>query len=456
MMRIITCKHKLFITAILSATVLSCSDVSVQNHEITGKPIELKEPVTVNWIGQWKNEGLKEKLVKDIARQFEFENPDIKVNLQFPQDIFVDVPNEIRYYYSIITAEKSEWDLLRINDGAEELSSYSSDPDFLSKNLVDFKNDKEFIANHIPGAFKTIGFNEKWNNIIPGTALDGADGVLWCNMEVAKEIGIEPKQFGMTFDDFKSYLKALYEYNQKNNTNIIGILDVTSWTLFNMIPQQLFQSEVGNYESLIDGQFSTQKWNAFEKTVRALASLAPYQPVEKNVSYSWDTDKIVPLQGKCLFYPQASYCYNLWLEMDSLAESKMRPMQLPEFKPSVSYPGVYAIQWIIPQNSPHKEQAIRLMKFIATPEVGDKWVRYAKSPSGVKNTLVSTRMGMDPYENYDYTITSKFGEHKVPWALTTNWFLGDKNSNISLNFKSLLTGEITADDFIKQVKSKLK
>ena len=138
------------------------------------------------------------------------------------------------------------------------------------------------------------------------------------------------------------------------------------------------------------------------------------------------------------------------------AAKKIIPLQLPEFKPAVSYPGVYAIQWIIPKNSPHREQAIRLMKYIARPLVADQWVRYAKSPTGVKNTIVSTKMGLDPYETFDYTISTSFGNSKLPWATSTNWFLGSKNQNIGLNFQQLLYGQITAQDFLKNIKSQLK
>jgi ABC-type glycerol-3-phosphate transport system substrate-binding protein len=55
-----------------------------------------------------------------------------------------------------------------------------------------------------------------WNGMIPGPYLEGQYWALWFNKKVAEKVGIEIKQFGMTFDDFAGYLKAIYQYNQSN------------------------------------------------------------------------------------------------------------------------------------------------------------------------------------------------------------------------------------------------
>ena len=42
---------------------------------------------TVNWMGHWLAEAEREQLVREVASEFEFENPGIEVNLQFHQEI---------------------------------------------------------------------------------------------------------------------------------------------------------------------------------------------------------------------------------------------------------------------------------------------------------------------------------------------------------------------------------
>jgi len=434
--------------------IVSCSKNNGQTELVKGNAIVKKEPVQLNWVGQWKGEGLKEKLVRDIARQFEFENPDIKVNLKFHQDIFAG-ESPAKFNTDRLMAEKSDWDLLWINDVdifASSLNEGGNIPDY----FVDLSVYSEIVNNHRPGIFDKAEFKSRWSNTIPGVALDGADAVLWCNIELAEKIGIKVKQFDMSLDDFLEYLKAVKDYNSANNTNIYGIFDTDGWNLLLAIPQQLYCSEIGSFDYIMQDNLDDTKWAAFEKTVNALEKIAQYKPLPSDTKYNWDNDKSYPLKGNCLFYPQASYMYNIWLEVDSIATKKMIPVQLPELKPAQVYPGIYAIPWAIPKSSPHIAEAVRLMKYLASAQIADQWIRYTKSPTGIKNSIVSTSMGMDPYENFDYTINKKFGKTKIGFQGGTARFLGSKNAGIVLDFKALMGGRISAVDFLNAVKSKLK
>ena len=442
--------------AVFLYTVASCSKVNNENaNSINGKPIQVKEPIQLNWVGQWKNEGLKEKLMRDIARQFEFENPDIKVNMKFHQDIY-EGKGPAEFNAEILTKQKSDWDLIWINDISDDLISYLNDKDYVLNYFVDLSVYPEIVNNHRQGIFDKEEFKKKWKNTIPGVAIDGADALLWCNTELAKKLGLNIKQFDMTLEDFLGYLKAVQDYNKANNTNIYAIFDVDGWNLLSAIPQQLYYSEIGSFETIMQDNLDDTKWAAFEKTIYACEKIAQYKPLPSDKTYTWDKDQSYPLKGNCLFYPQASYMYNIWLQADSAATKKMIPVQLPEFKPSQVYPGVYAIQWAIPKNSPHIQEAVRLMKYIATPQIADQWIRYTKSPTGIKNSIVSTSMGMDPYENFDYTINKKFGKTKVSFQGGTARFLGSKNAGINLDFHGLIEGKISANEFLNTVKKQLK
>jgi len=443
---------KLTAIILLTAFGISCSTNQSDNNIISGNQILKKEPVQLNWIGQWKNEGLKGKLVRDIARQFEFENPDIKVNLKFHQDIY-DEKNHLKFFSKNLNAQKSDWDLIWINGNAEVIegpNGYTKISDY----LVDLSVYPEIVNNHRPGILEKKDFKVKWNNILPGVALDGYDYLLWCNLELAKKIGITVKQFDMTFEDFLGYLKAVQDYNTANKTNVYGIFDESS--NLESIPMQLYCSEIGSFEYIMQDNLDETKWAAFEKTIYALEKIAQYRPLPSDKQYNWDDDKNYPLKGNCLFKVGASYMYNIWLEADSIATKNMIPVQLPEFKPSQTYLGIYAIPWAIPKNSPHIEEAVRLLKYIASPQVADQWIRYTKSPTGVQNSMVSTSMGMDPYENFDYQINKKFGRTKMDPYKGNARFLSSKNAGIILDFAALVEGKISATEFLNTVKKQLK
>ena len=54
------------------------------------QPVGRADPqtkLTVNWIGHWLDEDLRETLVREVAKEFAFSHPDIEVNLKFPQEI---------------------------------------------------------------------------------------------------------------------------------------------------------------------------------------------------------------------------------------------------------------------------------------------------------------------------------------------------------------------------------
>ncbi len=96
------------------------------------------------------------------------------------------------------------------------------------------------------------------------------------------------------------------------------------------------------------------------------------------------------------------------------------------------------------------------MKYIASVQTADQWIRYAKSPTGIKNSIVSTSMSTDPYENFDYTISKKFADKKFVFSSKSVAFFGEKYAKINLDFHGLIVGKISAVEFLNMVKKQLK
>jgi len=180
----------LFLFLIVVILISACSKNFKSSKQNSDKPIEKKEPIELNWIGHWQNEGKKGDLVREIARKFEFENPDIKVNLKFPQDIFKDSINfnEPIYNAHLVKSQKSDWDIIRIDDMADCLAVYLNDKEWASKYLVDLSSYPEIKNNHFSDLLERYDFKSKWNNILPGVALDGSNAVLWYNQALAKKL----------------------------------------------------------------------------------------------------------------------------------------------------------------------------------------------------------------------------------------------------------------------------
>ena len=443
-------KNVISVLTILYVIIVSCSNQ--QQQSFGGKPIQPVKVIKLNWIGHWKNEGFKEQLVYEVARQFEFENQDISLNLKFPEDAYPGVP-EPQFIFGQITQPQSTWDILRINNETSGVTSICGDPTWPAKYLVDFSQMEKFRQNSID-VVTSDAMKKRWGGIIPGHALDGHSFVLWANKKVAEKLGITLKPFGITFSDLESYFRAVNTYNQINKTHIRAIsLNTGGWTPCSTFAEQLFASIIGDYDKLKNKNYSEEKLNAWAEVLKNCEKLSLYHPVDPNWrNNKYGTDYAKSLQGDYLFTINGTWMYNIWKKMDSVRYRDMIPLELPAINPASTYLGEVSIPWVVPKNSPHREEASRLMLYWCRPEIADKWVRYTKSPTGVKGSLVQSEFGFDVYETFDYTISKKYANKKLPLTYGDNSiYFGEKNARIPNYFEEVLEGSVSASEAMRNI-----
>ncbi len=423
------------------------------------KALEKIEPVQLNFIGHWLGEGKKELLLKELINEFEFTNQDIIINMKFPEEIYFDRRKqniEIVFNAKIVLSEKPEWDIIRLNNEYTKVADSLHDPDWAKKYLVDFSEIPEFRQTTRPELL-TDDIKAQYGGIIPGPFVDGYNWALWCNTEVAKKVGIEVKQFDMTADDFLGYIKAVYEYNKRNNDSIMGLYEASDWSTTQTIAQILFFSEVGDYNEIMNFQYSEKKFKAWEKVLREIEKFAVYKPLPDYKKITWTETKNYPLEGKCLFYTNASWMYNMWLGADSIKLKNMIPTEMPVFKTSPAYIGGYFVTWAVLKKSPNRDKAVRFLLSLNKPDVAEKWARYTKSPTGIKGNLTTFNFGYDKFENYQYIIERKYGSHKTPVYNNSIYCLGKENEHISDHYiLELFLGKITAEQALDDIKKQLK
>lgn len=432
----------------------ACSEKK-NNQDIKGKPIVLNPTVTINWVGHWQNEGFKEQLIYDLARKFEFENQDIVLNIQFPGDLY---PDKTDNTFSVGEFEKpqADWDILRINNEISGIATITGDTEWPSKYLIDFKDIPEFKSN----SAEVVTSNEmieRWSGIVPGPAIDAHSFVLWCNKDIAAKIGMDIKQFEITSEDFEGYFQALNNYNIKNSTNIYALTFNDGWFPTLTLAQQLFASILGDYDKIKNLTFSEEKIKAWETVLIYCEKLANYNLIDPNwKKYPYGSDYSKPLNGETLFMVNGTWMFNIWQTMDSINYKKMIPLELPAFQPSKTYIGEVSIPWVIPKNTAHKEEALRVLMYWCRPEVADEWVRNTKSPTGIKGNLVQSTFGFDDYETFDYTIAQKYNGKKVPFNFGNNAiFFGSKNAMVPNYFIEVMDGTISANEAMQNIRRKL-
>lgn len=424
-------------------------------NEVNGKKTEVQAVTQVNWVGHWKNEGERGNLVREVATEYEFLHQNIKVNLKFPEDLYnADDTKEVEFIITQMQKSVADWDIVRIKEHYSTIAKILKDDNWGQKYLVDFGQVEGFKEKHLD-FINDKAFSQNTGNILLCPYNEGQFWALYVNLNVAKKMGIEVKQYGMTFDDFMGYIKVAYNYNKSHSDYIAPIFEDRGWITSEAIWKSLVYSLLGTYSQLND-KLDAQKLDAIEKTFLAYEQLSKYEPIIRNrASINWERDNGYPLQDSCLFFVNGSWMYNIWKKKNFQKMKNVLPCELPVFRSPDFCMGGYAPNWAVLKNGANREQAIKLMMFWTRPEIAEKWARYTKCPSGIKGNLTNTSFGVDEYENFMYSIEKKYGGKKVSQVSNT-FILGEKSKFVKLNTIDVLEGKMTAKQAMRELKPQLK
>ena len=457
-------KSKLIFCVLLILFLIGCADndePTVQKRNDfkgTSKLIEKK----LNWMGHWLYEHDREVLVREVAQDFELMNPDIEVNLKFPQNIMgYRSPEETgKFIADMIKTGNIEWDIVWMNQfiyqyAAEQLD----DPKWGKKHLVNFEDVAGFRQTQKSFIIDDPAYRKQTGGILAGPYIEGYYMAIFYNKNVAEKMGIEIKQSGMTFEDLLVYVKTVEDYNHKYNTNIAAFYESGSWITMKILFQNLFKSELENLSKVKEEAVSDEKNRAFLKTFQAFEELGKYNPLiesyKDNVFYQ---TKHLILNDECLFFVNGIWMYSHWMGMDEQKTKKIIPAELPVFQEAGHYLGSFIPAWAVMKDAPNKEEAIKLLMFWGRPRVAEKWIRYTKAPTGLAGHITMQGIGEDEFDKFQAKITEKYGGN-IHYSANAGYILGEKNQllqqDINKKLIQLLDGNITAqqayDEIMKEV-----
>ncbi|MBC2704614.1 ABC transporter substrate-binding protein [Desulfobacula sp.] len=458
-------KSKLISCVLLILLLIGCADNDAptvkkrDDFKETSKQTEKR----LNWIGHWLLEYGRETLVQEVAQDFELMNPDIDINLKYPQHIMgLRGKQEMaKYIVKMIETGDIKWDVVWLDDRiyqyvAEELR----DPHWGQKHLVNFEEVDGFKQTQKSFIIDNPIYREQTGGIIIGPYIEGFYFLMYYNKDVAENMDIEVKHADMTYDDLLSYLKAVDQYNKKHDTNIRALYECNDFLSSETLFQSLFKSELGNFDMAKEGVGSNKKNAALLKTFQAFEEMGRYIPLlDSHTSSPWFQTRHYPLEGKCLFDVRGAWMYSHWMGIDKEKTAKMVPVELPVFQKVDYYLGSFIQAWAVMKDGANKEEAIKLLMFWSRPQVAEKWVRYAKAPTGLVGNISSSDIGDDPFDQFITRITDKYGSN-VHYSANAGYILGKKNrllqQNINEKLLQLLDKNITAqqayDEIMKEVK----
>lgn len=417
----------------------------------------------VNWMGCWYGLGKKGQFVREIATEFEFVTG-IDVNLEFSYNLVGGENEELvgKYIADMIKNGDVRFDVVRMSNGIHRVvADELGDPDWAKKYLVDFEKIEGYKEAHKNYIVEDPIYRAQTGGVLTGPYIDGFYYALYYNSDVAERVGIDNiKRQGMTFDDLLRYVKRVYEYNQKNNTEIAAFFEAGDWITLENLFENLVKSEIGDFELAKEKKISERKLSALLKGFRAFEELGKYDPLISSYQDNiWAETTDIVFNDRLLFYVNATWMYSHWLPFSEEKVTKMVPVEMPSFREVDYYMGGVKSTWAVLKGAPNCEHGIELLMYICQPKIAEKWVRYTGSPTGIRGHLTTSHTGEDAFEQFQHIITAKYGKN-IHRAFDAGYLLGKENRNINEDIKvkliELLTNQLSAVEAYRDIVEKIK
>ena len=405
----------------------------------------------VAWMGHWLHEDLRETLVREVAREYAFRHPEIRLDLRFPQEVLGvrSKPVVARHIAEMIQSGEIAWDIVWLDDHIyRHTAEILGDEDWGREHLVDFttvagyaESQKEFIV-------EDPVYRNQTGGILVGPYIEGYALALWYNREVAERLGLEIESRGMTFDDLLGHVRRVAEYNRTADRPVAAFYEARDWFTLEMLFQALVKSEIPDFREAIAEEGSSRKRAALLKGLQAFEALGRFDPlIPGHNGNTWFSSRHQVLEGEALFYVNGTWMYNHWRAIDPGKLELMLPVQLPVFQEVDHSVGGYIPTWAVMKNGARRDEAVDFLMWWSRPQVAERWVNYTKNPTGLRGHLDLATLGDDPYERFQAYITGQYGA-KLHYSANAGYLLGKRNARLqeSLNeeLRRLLQGRTTA------------
>lgn len=447
----------------------SRSSVSIEETPVDRK--ENSRRITLNWISHWKNEDMREVLVREIKKNFEFLHPGVEVNLVFSKDLRGPEPAHKKRVadeiVKMINTGKIAWDVVLLDIAVyEHVSEKLGDSRWVTEHLVNFATVPGFLDCQKDFIAKEPRYKEMIGGMFTGPFIEGYMMNLWYNTKVAERIGIEIKERGMTFDDFLGYAEKIHLYNKANGSSLL-FMKVPSWNRMDFLFENLFKSLFDDFQSAVEKTFNKKKKQAFLETLLAFEKISQFQPaVNRNVD-TLPFDEFleqVLYDDDSLFIIGGTFMYSHLHGLDKEESVKMRPVDNPYLGKPNGLVGDYTPVFAVMKNSNNRDLAVELVMSWAKPANAEKWVRYTKNLTGAKGHLSErvTRNGDyfdDIHEMFITDMEKKYKESPMMYLRTPTYVFGDENTVSVTELRSklaiILAGDLTAREYFDDVMTRL-
>jgi hypothetical protein len=427
---------------------------------------------TVSMQGQWKGEDKREDYIVETLKEFQTRNPNIDVNVKWNSQFPGGRAGAIHAIIDQFTSGKIDWDIIWLEPSYyQAIANGLKDQDWAKHFLVDFETVPGFKESQKPFIITDPQYRNATNGVLAGPYIEGYYQPFFYNKELTDMMGIKVSDAGMTFDDLIEYFREVDEYNQTHGTSIPALYDSGDYkggigfapSVFNIF-QSLFRSEFPNISEVEDVQHSPAKMEAVKKVLGSLEQLAAYKPLIpgwRDLDW-WDT-RYYALENKAVFTAAgASWLYSGWRGIDAQKTMKMVPVEMPTYQSVNHYMGGYNPVFAVAKDSPAVKETVKLLMSFSTPNAAEKWVRYAKGPSGVVGNVSMAGVvshDANQFDRFMSYVANKYGANFFD-SKTIDYILGSQYKAMTTGFcmhlADVMDGKATADEAYAAILADMK
>jgi hypothetical protein len=414
---------------------------------------EVKYKSQLNWMGHYEaNEKSRHKLIKEVEREFRLRNQEIELKLVFPSQIFKNWNEQTDYLASMVKSGDYKYDIIEMEPNRyRQIGGLLNDPDWGEKYLVDFSEMDWFKERHQSFIFSNNLFRIATSKIMPCPYLEGVYGTLWINTKVLAKIGGSLKQFNLTINDIHDLINKLKIYNESAKDKIAFIDVERGYNSCYDLSRVLFMSAYFG-ETEDEGNMK-----AGIKALKRVAEEFEYLQQQTHLSnpVMWGDLSLKPIMDdKSLMAAFPTYAFITWQSRDSADVLKIVPCELPIFEHGTKYyPGYYQGAFGVMKKSPNVENSIKLIKYLCSESVAERWLMYSKSPTGLKTRITSSAFDQNNYDRFYNYIDKKYVNTIYDFDPLIIAFGAKYNGKYYGHFGDLykvLFGEMTAKEYMSQ------
>jgi ABC-type glycerol-3-phosphate transport system substrate-binding protein len=254
-------------------------------------------------------------------------------------------------------------------------------------------------------------------------------------------MGIHVREDGMTTEDLMGYVKQVHAYNQTAETPVPAFLHYgTGGCIAN-----LFYNLLASADMLEDDHES-----ATDRVLGYFEELGKYAPISGMDGFetSAAASKAL-LEGKGLFFFDATWRYNLLETLDPKGLKKLRLAQMPSFDGKMCVLGGYIPAWAVLKNSPGRDAGIQLLQFWSQPRFAEQWVRNTKNPTGLKGHIYDPSFGEDYFALFQQRQIAKHSQGVLDPMAGLSQFVeqgAEQDEALPWKLKQLLCGGVASHE----------